>query len=56
MRDILSAILGLIGFGIFCAVLIAFVPHIDLVIVVILVLLMASYDFARELFMRKGGD
>lgn len=54
MRDIVFAILGLLGFIAFCGVLIAFVPHTDLVVVVIIVILMVAFDFARELFWRKG--
>lgn len=53
MRDILFAIIGVVSFGIFCGVLIAFVPHTDLVVVVILVLAMLVFDFARELFWRR---
>lgn len=56
MRDILLAILGLAGFAIFCGVLIGFVPHIDLVIVVLLVLAMTAFDFFRELFRNRKKD
>lgn len=53
MTDKLFAFLGLLGFAIFCAILIAFVPHLDLVAVVVLVLLMVAFDFIRELIMKK---
>ena len=56
MIDVVFAILGAAGFIVFCSVLIVFVPHTDLVVVIVLVLLMVCYDFARDLLSRRGGD
>ena len=57
MIDRLFAVVGAIAFISFCLVLITFVPHIDLIIVVALVILMVCFDFARELlFSKKNGD
>jgi hypothetical protein len=53
MRDVVLALAALAGFATFAGVLIYEVPHRDLVIVVGVVLLMAAFDFARELF-EKG--
>lgn len=55
MIDKLFALLGLLGFVTFCGILIAFVPHPDLVIVTVIVLLMTAWDFVRELFFHKDG-
>lgn len=55
MIDILFAIIGAAGFIAFCTVLIVFVPHTDLVIVILLVIAMVCYDFFRELW-RRGKD
>ena len=55
MRDVLFAFIGAGAFILFCSVLIVFVPHTDLVIVVVLVILMICFDFARELFFGRDG-
>lgn len=48
----LAAIVFLIGF---VGILIAFVPVPDLVIIVLIVVVMAAYDFYRSLFGRHNG-
>ena len=53
MIDTLFATIGALCFISFCAVLITYVPHTDLVIVIVLVILMVCFDFVRELFFRK---
>jgi hypothetical protein len=53
MRDVLAALAALVGFGVFVGILVYEVPHLDLVIVVGVVLLMAAFDFAREIFAKR---
>ncbi|MEQ8815163.1 MAG: hypothetical protein RLO51_20340 [Thalassobaculum sp.] len=48
----LSALALLIGF---MAILIGFVPHPDLIAVIVVVVLMAGYDFYRSLFAGRDG-
>ncbi len=50
---VIAALVLLIGF---MAILIGFVPEIDLTIVVVIVVAMACYDFYRELFGKRNGD
>ena len=56
MIDILFAIIGAGAFVAFCTVLIVFVPHTDLVIVILLVIAMVCYDFFLELWRRRKDD
>ncbi len=56
MIDILFATLGAAGFIAFCAVLIVFVPHADLVIVLVIVIAMVCYDFFLDLWRRRKDD
>ena len=56
MIDILFAIIGAGAFIAFCTVLIVFVPHTDLVIVILLVIAMVCYDFFVDLWRRRDGD
>ena len=53
MTDRILALLALAGFIIFLGIIIAYVPHPDLVTVSVVVIVMACYDFWRELFNRK---
>lgn len=49
----LAALATLIGF---MGILVGFVPDIDLVIVIAVVVAMASYDFYRSLFLKRNGN
>lgn len=53
MRDVVLAVAALAAFATFVGVLIYEVPNLDLVIVVGIVLVMAGFDFARELFTKR---
>ena len=53
MRDVILAVAALAAFATFVGILIYEVPHLDLVIVVGIVLVMAAFDFARELFAKR---
>lgn len=56
MTDRILALVALAGFILFLGIIVSYVPHPDLVTVVIIVILMACYDFGRELFTRKDED
>lgn len=56
MIDKFVALLALATFAIFVATVPIFVPDIDLIIVVVFAVLLAAYDFWRELFRPKNGD
>ncbi len=55
MTDKIIAALALAGFAAFIAVLVIFVREIDLIIVSVIGLLLAGYDFYRDLFRSKNG-
>jgi hypothetical protein len=48
----LTAIVVLIAF---MGILVGYVPSLDLVIIISIVVLMAAYDFYRALFKRRNG-
>ncbi|HEY9549141.1 MAG TPA: hypothetical protein VIR45_06540 [Kiloniellaceae bacterium] len=54
MRDRIIGITAIIGLVAFLAVLLRFVSDIDLVIIVVVVALMAAYDFYLMLFTREN--
>ena len=56
MIDILFAVVGAAGFIAFCLVFILFVPHTDLVIVIVAVIAMVLFDFVRDLRARHRDD
>lgn len=56
MIDILFAAIGAAAFIAFCTVLIVFVPQTDLVIIILIVIAMVCYDFARDLWLSRRDD
>lgn len=55
--DMIIAIAALIGFVVFVGVLVWFVREVDLVIVVVIGVVLASYDFFKTLVTkREPGD
>lgn len=53
--DKLLAIVSLLVLGAFLGILVAWVPSVDLTVVVVIVLAMAAYDFYRSLFGSRNG-
>ncbi|GAB4225358.1 MAG: hypothetical protein Tsb0032_31270 [Kiloniellaceae bacterium] len=54
----LDKVLGILAIAIlmgFMGILIGFVPDVDLIIVAVVVVVMAAYDFYRTLFKRSNG-
>lgn len=56
MTDKILAAMALVGLFSFCGILLAFVPQLDLIIIVVVVLLMVTYDFWRDIFRPKKRD
>ena len=54
MLDKVMAAFALLGFGVFVAVMAWFVQEPDLITVIVVCVLMAVYDFYRQLFGKKG--
>ncbi|MGF1562933.1 MAG: hypothetical protein ACFB3T_12230 [Geminicoccaceae bacterium] len=54
MRDAILAVLGLAGFVIFVGILIWKVQEPDLIVVVVLGIAAAAFDFARELWRQRS--
>jgi len=56
MMDKIFAAVSLIALFAFVGVVLGFVAEVDLTIVVVVVLLMATYDFWKTLWRGKGND
>lgn len=54
MTDAFLALVALAGLFAFMGVLILKVPQIDLVLIVVVVLALAAFDFAREIWKGRG--
>ena len=55
MTDKVLAVIALLGLIAFAMVIPIFVPEPDLIILTVGCVLLATYDFWRELFTEKGG-
>lgn len=53
MTEWILALLAFAGLTIFLAVIVSFVPSPDLIIVVVICVAMAAFDFLRDLIARK---
>ncbi|MDX2265371.1 MAG: hypothetical protein NW215_10410 [Hyphomicrobiales bacterium] len=49
MRDLVLALFGWTLFAVFCAILLWYVPRLDLALVVVAVAVMAAWDFIVEI-------
>jgi hypothetical protein len=51
--DMILATFALVLFAAYLLILVWFVPHLDLIIVCVVVTLLAAFDFARSAFGRR---
>ncbi|MEL6576132.1 MAG: hypothetical protein AAFQ81_09595 [Pseudomonadota bacterium] len=56
LLEIVLAILALAGFGGFLYIIVSFVPEIELIVIVSLVVGMAVFDFLREITLKIRGQ
>ncbi|MEL6768198.1 MAG: hypothetical protein AAFP17_13535 [Pseudomonadota bacterium] len=56
LLEIVLAIFALVGFGSFLYVIVSFVPQIELIVIIGIVVGMAVFDFLREITLKIRGQ